>query len=104
VVVPDAYFKSVLAETKRGALKIWTFAIPNAATDKPPASFLVPTVEVERRAGLTLWDRLTPTASAKLKATKGTMWGAPAKRKTSTKKAPAKKTPAKKTSAKRRAR
>jgi DNA/RNA endonuclease G (NUC1) len=60
VVVPHAYFKSVLAEEgKSGRLSIWSFDIPNSEDiDAELASFLVPTDQVESRAGLTLWDPL----------------------------------------------
>ena len=37
-------------------------------------SFLVPTVEVESRAGLQLWDRLQGSDIEKLKAKKRNMW------------------------------
>ena len=40
VVVPDAFFKSVLAEEKRsGRLRMWSFAIANEKTDKDPSDF-----------------------------------------------------------------
>ena len=75
VVVPDAFFKSVLAEEKKsGRLRMWSFAIANEKTDKDPSEFLVPTEEVERRAGLSLWDRLRGSKSDKLRKNKGRMW------------------------------
>ncbi len=55
VVVPDAFFKSILAEDRRGRLEMWTFAIPNADVSGSLSSFLRSTKEVERRAGLSLW-------------------------------------------------
>jgi endonuclease G len=59
VVVPDAFFKCVLAEKAKpnaqNQLEMWTFAIPNEESSQPLASFLVTTEEVERRAGLQIW-------------------------------------------------
>ena len=56
--IPHAYFKSILTENNRGALHMWSFIIPNEESDKPLEEFLVPTIKVERYAGLTLWERL----------------------------------------------
>ncbi len=79
VVVPDAYFKSVLAEaaranTRRSQLSLWTFVLPNANADEPLGSYLRPTVEVERWAGLGLWDRLQGEGFEREKARAGEMW------------------------------
>jgi endonuclease G len=75
VVVPDGYFKSVLAEEKKsGKLRMWTFEFLNKKTDQPLSSFLVPTEDVERKAGLMLWDRLRGSKSDSLRKTKGRMW------------------------------
>ena len=78
VVVPDAYFKSVLAEKARARstqqLFMWSFIIPNAKTEKALEDFLVATEEVERRAGLQLWDRLRGDKSDVLRTRKGKMW------------------------------
>jgi len=57
--VPNSFFKSVLTEDKQGNLNMWSFVLPNEASDKPLESFLVPTVVVERLSGIFLWDRLT---------------------------------------------
>jgi hypothetical protein len=46
-------------EGKSGRLSIWSFDIPNAEDiEEDLPGFLVPADEVERPAGLTLWDRL----------------------------------------------
>ncbi len=78
VVVPHAFFKSVLAEkTKpktKNQLAMWSFEIPNKKTDKPLKDFLVPTADTERQAGLQIWDRLRGEKSEKLKTKKGKMW------------------------------
>ena len=78
VVVPDAFFKSVLTERTKARstnpLKMWSFVIPNGKTNKSLEEFLVPTNEVERRAGLPLWDRLRGKKSDALRTKKGRMW------------------------------
>ena len=74
VVIPHAFFKSVLAEQRMGKLELWSFLIPNEDTKQDPSNFLLPTVEVERRAGLELWDRLRGSEIDKLKAAKGKIW------------------------------
>ena len=78
VVVPDAFFKSVLAERFKvkstNQLAMWSFVIPNAKAEKSLEEFLIPTDKVERWAGLQLWDRLRGEKSDKLKTKKGRMW------------------------------
>ncbi len=76
VVVPHAFFKSVLAEEgKSGRLTIWTFDIPNAEDiDEDLPSFLLPTDQVESRAGLNLWDRLRGEKIDESEAEAGKMW------------------------------
>ncbi len=56
--VPHAYFKSILTENDKGALHMWSFIIPNSASNKPLVSFQVSTVKIENMAGLLLWERL----------------------------------------------
>lgn len=56
--VPNAFFKSVLTEDRRGNLNMWSFVLPNEESDKPLESFLVSTTMVERLSGIFLWDRL----------------------------------------------
>ncbi len=78
VVVPDAFFKSILTERTKARstnqLKMWSFIIPNEKATQPLQDFLVPTIEVERRAGLPLWDRLRGEKSDALRTKKGRMW------------------------------
>jgi endonuclease G, mitochondrial len=78
VVVPDAFFKSILAERTKpnstNQLAMWSFEIPNQKTDKPLKDFLTPTAETERRAGLEIWDRLQGGKIERLKTKKGRMW------------------------------
>ena len=63
VPVPHAFFKSVLAEDNRGNLKMWSFILPNQASniEAPLEDFLVPTTKVEMYSGLRLWDNLVGT-------------------------------------------
>lgn len=56
--IPHAYFKSVLTEDRNGKLHMWSFLIPNEATEKPLDEFLTTTKKVERYSGLVLWQRL----------------------------------------------
>ncbi len=58
VVVPHGYFKSVLAESVKGKIDVWSFMMANEGTDLPISDFLVKTTDVELRTGLPLWDRL----------------------------------------------
>ena len=74
VPIPHVYFQSVLAENYRGRLKLWSFIIPNAASDKDLSEFLVKTTDVERRAGLELWDKLHGQKGDKLKSRVTKMW------------------------------
>ena len=60
------------APTSSGDYNVSTF--PNKKTNKKLPSFLVPTVEVEKGAGLQLWDRLRGDKSDDLKMRKGKMW------------------------------
>lgn len=74
VPVPHSYFKSVLAENVKGKLSLWSFILANEATIKPLSDFLCTTIEIEQRAGLSLWDRLRGETSDKLKNRKRKMW------------------------------
>ena len=72
--IPHAFFKSVLAENDKGALLMWSFMLPNEASDQPLETFLVPTVKVERYAGLFLWQRLQGKSVDQEKSTIRKMW------------------------------
>ena len=74
IPVPHAYFKSVLAETNTGALKMWSFVLPNEESDKALDTFQVPTVLVEQLAGIKLWERLVSKKIDKEKSKKRKMW------------------------------
>jgi endonuclease G len=66
--VPHSYFKSVLTENNRGTLHMWSFIIPNQASNKPLEDFRVPTTQVEQYSGLFIWERLV---GAKIEREKG---------------------------------
>ena len=73
IPIPHAFFKSILAENVKGQLSLWSFILPNAESKKPLSDFLCLTTEIERRAGLMLWDRLRGEAADKLKNKKRKM-------------------------------
>ncbi|MFV8817350.1 DNA/RNA non-specific endonuclease [Haliea sp. E17] len=58
IPVPNAYFKSVLTEDRKGRLHMWSFIFPNDTADKPVADYQVPTAKVEKYAGIKLWETL----------------------------------------------
>ncbi len=58
IPIPHAYFKSVLAETNKGRLHMWSFVMKNEESDAPLESFQVPTTKVEKIAGIMMWERL----------------------------------------------
>ena len=73
--IPHAYFKSILTENNRGTLDLWSFILPNKESNERLASYLVPTVIIERYAGINLWNRLQGASIARKKrAQKRRMW------------------------------
>jgi len=74
IPIPHAYFKSILVENNRGALNMWSFIIPHEETDKPLQDFQVSASEVERYAGIQLWERLMGTKMDKEKNKIRKMW------------------------------
>jgi endonuclease G len=72
--IPHAFFKSVLTEDNKGRLHMWSFMIPNEASDKPLEEFLVPTKKVERYSGLDLWHKLVGSEIEKEKTKIRPMW------------------------------
>ena len=72
--VPHSYFKSILTENNRGALHMWSFLIPNQATNKPLEDFRVPITQVENYSGLLLWERLVGDKIDKEKSKTRKMW------------------------------
>ena len=74
IPIPHSYFKSILVETNRGALNMWSFILPNEETDKKLEKFLVPTTQVENYAGIQLWERLRGRKIANEKKRVRAMW------------------------------
>ena len=74
VFVPHWYFKSVLAEDRRGRFKLWTFAFPNKRCPNPLEDYLTTTRHVEIWTGLDLWNRVTSSAFARKKTKIAKMW------------------------------
>ncbi|MDQ6986448.1 MAG: DNA/RNA non-specific endonuclease [Mariprofundaceae bacterium] len=74
IPVPHAYFKSVLTESDRGRLKMWSFVLANEASNRALEAFRVPTTLVEKLAGIKLWERLVGKKIDKEKARIHNMW------------------------------
>lgn len=72
--VPHEYFKSILAETASGRLKMWSFIFPNASTNSPLLHFQKKTSLVEKKAGILLWDRLVGPEIDKEKNNINALW------------------------------
>lgn len=72
--IPHAYFKSVLAERKSGALHMWSFLLPHESSQKQLDKFQVPTTHVEVMSGINLWDQLTGSKIKEEKNDIRTMW------------------------------
>lgn len=58
IPIPPAFFKSILIESNRGTLKMWSFIIPNKKAEMPLEDYRVSTEMVERYTGIQLWERL----------------------------------------------
>ena len=74
IPIPHAYFKSILTENNRGSLKMWSFIIPNKSSNKPIEDFQVSARQVERYAGIELWERLVGGKMEKEKKKIRTLW------------------------------
>ena len=74
IPIPHSYFKSILAESVRGRMKLWSFVFPNEQANTPLEEFLVPTRQIEIRAGLSLWDRLRGVDIESMKRRRTRMW------------------------------
>ncbi len=72
--VPHAFFKSVLAERKSGALHMWSFVMPHKSSTKSLDKFQVPTTHIEVMVGVNLWSQLTGAKIKEEKGKKRTMW------------------------------
>jgi endonuclease G len=58
IPVPHAFVKSVLAEDRRGQLKLWTFLIENKKVEKPLGEYIIKTYDAEQLVGGRFWDRV----------------------------------------------
>ncbi len=74
IPIPNAYFKSILTEDKKGKLKMWSFLMANEKSDKPLEEFRVPTTLIEKLSGLILWERLEGTKIKREKNRVRKMW------------------------------
>lgn len=59
IPVPHAFIKSVLAEDKRGKLKLWTFEMENKELNGNLEDYLVVTYDAEQIVGGRFWDRIS---------------------------------------------
>lgn len=74
VPIPHAFVKSVLAEDKRGALRLWTFEMKNQKLDGELADYLVSTYDVEQIVGGRFWDRVSGSDIHEQKKASNPMW------------------------------
>ena len=74
VPIPNAYFKSILTESNTGSLKMWSFILPNEASNSPIEEYLVTTHKVEKYAGIQLWGQLEGSKIQKEKNKIRSMW------------------------------
>jgi len=72
--IPHAFFKSVLTERNTGTINMWSFIIPNEASDEDLEKYLVETSKVEKISGLFLWETLLGTKMMNKKNRIGKMW------------------------------
>jgi endonuclease G len=74
IPVPHAFVKSVLAEDRKGRLRLWTFLMENKPLDLPLSDYLVVTYDAEQLVGGRFWDRVSGADLHEQKKEKGTMW------------------------------
>ena len=85
IPVPHAYFKSILAEDHKNKLKIWSFVfenkpvkIPKKATNAQLSTIfskhLAPTLQLEMKVGLPLWDRIRGEKADAQRTRKTKIW------------------------------
>jgi len=74
IPVPSHFFKSVLAELKSGAIKIWTFEMENKKLEGDIGDFLVKTYDTEQRIGGRLWGNVSGSDLHDQKRKIGTIW------------------------------
>lgn len=74
VPIPHAFVKSILAEDKRGRLKLWTFEMENKQLSGNLEDYLVITYDAEQKVGGRFWDRVFGSDLHNQKSKPGTMW------------------------------
>jgi endonuclease G len=74
IPVPHGFIKSVLAEYRKGSLKLWTFKMDNAKLTGDPSAYLCNTYDAEQLIGGRFWDRLDGRATYALKKAIPKMW------------------------------
>ena len=75
ILVPHGYFKSILREDKNGKFKIYSFILPNTnGLSEDLSAYLVPTIEVEYKAGIFLWAEISGPGLTKQKNRAGKIW------------------------------
>lgn len=74
IPIPHAYFKSILAESNTGKLRMWSFLMDNEYTDKDLNEFRVPTTKIEKVAGIKMWEQLVGSGINREKKRIRKMW------------------------------
>ena len=74
VPIPHAFVKSILAEDRRGRLKLWTFEMENKRLDGNLEDYLVVTYDAEQKVGGRFWDRVAGSDLHSQKRKPGKMW------------------------------
>ncbi|MEM7730042.1 MAG: DNA/RNA non-specific endonuclease [Pseudomonadota bacterium] len=74
IPVPHAFVKSVLAEDRRGRLKLWTFEMRNEGLDGDLGDYLVKTYDAEQLVGGRFWDRIAAADLHRQKNKPRKMW------------------------------
>ncbi len=74
IPIPHAFVKSVLAEDKRGKLKLWTFKMDNKELDGDLEDYLVVTYDAEQLVGGRFWDKISGGDIHQQKKNPRAMW------------------------------
>ena len=74
IPIPNAYFKSVLTEDKRGNLDMWSFLMDNKDLDGALENYMVPTTKIEKLPVFVLWEQLVGTQVSREKNNVRKMW------------------------------
>lgn len=74
IPIPNAYFKSVLTEDKRGNIDMWSFLMENKKLTGELEDYMVPTSKVEKYTGIQLWETLVGSKITREKNNLRKMW------------------------------